>query len=140
MVSTFNLLNDNNFQAFIATSLLTPIMLAGPPYSIFNFLFMSRVSSGEGLCRFAYILAMALLAGSKINYIRALAVDLLFNWVDFSSVGASKGFCFSQDWTSMTLFLASGTPCIHPSSAPSLPPLFGPTTNFLRFLGCLYAI
>ena len=49
LISNFNLLNYNYFQALVAAPLGTPIMLPQPPYLVFNFLFMSRVSSGEGL-------------------------------------------------------------------------------------------
>ena len=63
-------------------------MLAQPPRLIFDFLFVAGVPSSEGLCRFTYILAVALLAGTKINYEGALTVYFLLYLVDFECVRA----------------------------------------------------
>ena len=64
------------------------MVLPEPPNFVFYLLFVARVSSGEGLGRFAYILPMALLAGTKIDNKRALVVDLLFDLIGFSCVCA----------------------------------------------------
>ena len=73
------------------------IVLAQPPYFIFDFLFVAGVSSSEGLRRFTYVLATALLAGTKINYEGALAVDFLLYLVDFECVRALECFALCQN-------------------------------------------
>ena len=89
MVTLVNLVNKLYGYVLIATP-LAPIVMAQPPIHSFHFLLVIAVSLFKFCGTFPYILPLALLTGSKVNYKAAFAVQPLLDWVGPTCVGACE--------------------------------------------------
>ena len=137
MIAMLNFFYNHYFQIVISTPLDSPIVLSQAPYPIFYFLFMARVPFSEGLCWLAYILALALLAGAKVDNVWTLAIYFLSDLIRFLCVRASKSYPFLQNFTCMAfLFTFSASRIYFWFSPPTLRRPWFILINYFRLL-CL---